>query len=59
MAITTGVNCYTCHRGNSHPEVKLPPEGVRGPGGPGGPGQGPGGPGGPGKGPGGPGGNNK
>ena len=61
MAITTGINCYTCHRGSSHPEVKLPPEGPRGPGGPGGPGpggpgQGPGGPGGPGKGPGG---NNK
>jgi hypothetical protein len=20
----TGINCYTCHRGNSHPEVKVP-----------------------------------
>ena len=43
--MTTGVNCYTCHRGNAHPEVKLPE--MRGPGGPppGAPGTfGPGGP---------------
>jgi hypothetical protein len=39
----TGINCYTCHRGDSHPEVKLPemkrPAGGQGggPGGPGGP----------------------
>jgi len=47
MVLTTGVNCYTCHRGVSHPEVKLPEE-HRGPGGPGGPGGPPqGGPGGP------------
>jgi hypothetical protein len=59
MVEHSGINCYTCHRGNSHPEVKLP-EMRRGPGGPPG---GPGGPppggagsppaGGPGKGPGG------
>jgi hypothetical protein len=44
----TGVNCNTCHHGESHPEVKVP-EGRRGPGGPpGGPGgPPPGGPGGP------------
>jgi len=41
MVITTGINCYSCHRGVSHPEVKLPEE-HRGPGGPP-----PGGPGGP------------
>ncbi|BAU53975.1 c-type cytochrome [Mucilaginibacter gotjawali] len=40
MMAHTGVNCYTCHRGESHPEIKVP-EGRRGPG-PGGPG--PGGP---------------
>jgi len=50
MMAHSGINCYTCHRGESHPEIKVP-EGRRGPGGPGGPGQG--GPGGPG--PGGPG----
>lgn len=33
MVMTSGVNCYTCHRGESHPEVKVP-EGRRGPGGP-------------------------
>jgi len=33
MIMTTGVNCYTCHRGTAHPEVKLPEE-HRGPGGP-------------------------
>jgi hypothetical protein len=46
MMLETGVNCYTCHRGNPHPETKLPDMG-KGPGGPGAPG-GPGGPGGPG-----------
>jgi len=34
MVALAGVSCYTCHRGNSRPEVKLPPEGPRGPGGP-------------------------
>jgi hypothetical protein len=39
MVEHSGINCYTCHRGDSHPEVKLP-EMRRGPGGPppGGPG---------------------
>jgi hypothetical protein len=38
MMMTTGVNCYTCHRGSPHPDTKLP-EMRRGPGGPpGGPG---------------------
>ena len=52
MVETSGVNCYTCHRGASHPDAKLP-EMKMGPGGPppGGPGGpppgGPGGPGGP------------
>ncbi|HVW95825.1 MAG TPA: c-type cytochrome [Mucilaginibacter sp.] len=32
MVMTSGVNCYTCHKGDSHPEVTLPPR--RGPGGP-------------------------
>ena len=41
MVITTGVNCNTCHKGVSHPEVVLPEE-HHGPGGPP-----PGGPGGP------------
>ena len=47
MVMTSGINCYTCHRGESHPEIKLP-EMKMGPGGPpppGGPGMG--GPGGP------------
>ena len=35
MVIESSVNCYTCHRGSAHPEVKLP-ERQRGPG-PGGP----------------------
>jgi hypothetical protein len=48
MVEHSGINCYTCHRGNSHPDVKLPEMG-KGPGGPppGGtppPGGGPGGP---------------
>ena len=33
MVMTSGINCYTCHRGDSHPEVKLP-EMKMGPGGP-------------------------
>lgn len=33
MVMKSGVNCYSCHRGESHPEVKVP-EGRRGPGGP-------------------------
>ena len=39
MVMTSGINCYTCHKGASHPEIKLPEE-HRGPGGPppGGPG---------------------
>lgn len=37
MMARTGINCYTCHRGSPHPELKIP-EGGRGPGGPGGPG---------------------
>jgi len=41
MMMRSGVNCYTCHRGASHPETKLP-EMQKGPG------PGPGGPGGPG-----------
>jgi hypothetical protein len=49
MVEEAGVNCYTCHRGNSHPETKLPEmkpgPGSPPPGGPGGPP--PGGPGGP------------
>lgn len=39
MVIPSGVNCYTCHHGDSHPETKIP-ERAR----PGGPGPGPGGP---------------
>ncbi|MDF2432681.1 MAG: hypothetical protein JWP44_2312 [Mucilaginibacter sp.] len=31
MIQTSGINCYSCHRGESHPEVKLP-EVKRGPG---------------------------
>ena len=41
MVLTSGINCYSCHKGISHPEVKLPEE-QRGPGGP--PQGGPGGP---------------
>jgi len=33
MMMTTGVNCNTCHRGESHPEIKVPDE-HHGPGGP-------------------------
>jgi len=49
LVINTGINCNTCHKGTSHPEVKVP-ERQHGPGGPppGGPGAPPqGGPGGP------------
>ena len=42
MVQHTGINCYTCHRGDSHPETKIP-EMKRGPGGPP-PGGAPGGP---------------
>ncbi len=35
MVMTSGVNCYSCHHGDSHPDVKLP-EMHKGPGGPGG-----------------------
>ena len=42
MVMTSGVNCYSCHRGDSHPEVKLP-EMHKGPGGPGAGGPPPGG----------------
>lgn len=41
MVMAAGVNCYTCHRGDSHPDVKIPER--KGPGGPP-PGGGPGGP---------------
>jgi hypothetical protein len=34
MMMKAGINCYTCHRGDSHPEVKLPEDEKRGPGGP-------------------------
>jgi len=38
MVTETGVNCYTCHRGSAHPELKIPMPERRGPGpGPGGP----------------------
>ena len=33
MMMMSGINCYTCHRGSAHPEVKIP-ERQRGPGGP-------------------------
>ena len=33
MIMESSVNCYTCHRGNAHPEVKVP-EREHGPGGP-------------------------
>lgn len=36
MMMRSGVNCYTCHRGESHPETKLPEMNRPGPGGPGG-----------------------
>ncbi len=31
MMARSGINCYTCHRGNSHPETKLPEMGRPGP----------------------------
>jgi photosynthetic reaction center cytochrome c subunit len=34
MMMHSGINCYTCHRGNSHPEVTLPQREMRGPGNP-------------------------
>jgi hypothetical protein len=40
MVERSGINCYTCHRGDPHPETKLPPMKM----GPGGPPPGPGGP---------------
>jgi len=44
MMMQKEVSCYSCHRGASHPEVKLPPPPPRGQGGPGGQGgRGPGG----------------
>jgi hypothetical protein len=33
MVMESSVNCYTCHRGSAHPEVKLP-DMPHGPGGP-------------------------
>jgi len=33
MMMKAGINCYTCHRGISHPEVKLPEDEKKGPGG--------------------------
>ena len=48
MMMTSGINCYSCHRGVSHPEVVMAPNPRRGPGpgqgGPGGPPPGQGGP---------------
>ena len=37
MVMRSGINCYTCHRGESHPETKIPDMKRPGPGGPGGP----------------------
>lgn len=34
MVMESSVNCYTCHRGNAHPEIKVPEREHRGPGGP-------------------------
>ncbi|HEY4326006.1 MAG TPA: c-type cytochrome [Mucilaginibacter sp.] len=34
MIMKSGINCYTCHRGASHPETKLPEGENKGPGGP-------------------------
>jgi hypothetical protein len=42
MMARSGINCYTCHRGDPHPETKLPE--MKRPGGPGPGGPGPGGP---------------
>jgi hypothetical protein len=38
MMMTSGINCYTCHRGSPHPELKIPQPERRGPA-PGGPGE--------------------
>lgn len=32
MMMTSGVNCYTCHRGESHPDIKVAPGMMRAPG---------------------------
>ena len=37
FVMTSGVNCYTCHRGDSHPDVKIPERKRPGGPGPGGP----------------------
>lgn len=34
MVMQSSVNCYTCHRGSAHPEVKVPEREHKGPGGP-------------------------
>ena len=34
MMAQAGVNCYTCHRGSPHPELKIPQGDARRPGGP-------------------------
>jgi len=34
MVMKSGVDCYTCHRGSPHPELKIPMQERRGPGGP-------------------------
>jgi len=34
MMARTGINCYTCHRGSPHPELKIPQGEERRPGGP-------------------------
>jgi hypothetical protein len=34
MMMKSGINCYTCHRGDSHPEVVAPPSMMKGPAGP-------------------------
>lgn len=34
MVMESSVNCYTCHHGSAHPEIKIPEREHRGPGGP-------------------------
>jgi hypothetical protein len=34
MVMKSGINCYTCHRGASHPEVTVPEGEKKGPVGP-------------------------
>jgi hypothetical protein len=34
MVMESSVNCYTCHRGSEHPEIKVPEREHKGPGGP-------------------------